>query len=267
MDKNYQEAVEKILHSKKYKDLGIPHTTVLDLLNREVVSGNDDKTILKAVRKKMHHLMAPYLGDADYVNSIQLVRDALHTGEMENLLAACQQVLNQHASTRERLPILDVFYQKIFNLIGKPETILDLACGLNPLTIPWMGLSEDAGYYAFDINQPRIDFINQFLSLIKVQGLAKVQDVLLEPPTQFANVAFFFKEAHRMEQRRKGSNRELWQALKVNYLIVSLPVSSLSGKHDLCEQMRRLVYTTIDGFSWSVKEIVFENEMVFCIKK
>jgi len=267
VDNKLQVMAAEILKSKKYNKLGIPSATVLDLLTREITSGNDEKSALKATRKKMHNLIAPYLGDLNYENSTQLVCDAIQSGGIENLRAACCQILAQHASTRERLPILEIFYDRIFTSTGKPSSILDLACGLNPLSFPWMGLSEHVKYHAFDIHQPRIDFINQFFSLMNLQELAKVQDILIEPPTQFADVAFFFKEAHRMEQRRKGSNRELWQALKVNYLIVSLPISSLSGRHDLRGQMRRLVHTTIDEFSWSVEEILFENEMVFCIKK
>lgn len=262
-----QAMVAEILKSKKYNKLGIPRTTVLDLLKREIDSGIDNKSALKTTRKKMHNLIAPYLGDADYENSIQLVRHAIQTGGLEDLRKACSQILAQHASTRERLPILERFYDRIFTATGKPARILDLACGLNPLSFPWMGLSNQVEYLAFDIHQPRIDFINQFFSMLNVQQLARVQDILVEPPTQFAEVAFFFKEAHRMEQRRKGSNRELWKALNVNYLIVSLPINSLSGRHDLRAQMRRLVYTTIDGTSWTVREILFNNEMVFCIKK
>jgi len=89
----------------------------------------------------------------------------------------------------------------------------------------------------------------------------------VNPPEIKSDVAFFFKEAHRLEQRRKGANRELWQAIKVDTLLVSLPVSSLSGQHDLSGQMRRLVENAIQGLSWSIQEIKMVNELVFCIKK
>ena len=60
---------------------------------------------------------------------------------------------------------------------------------------------------------------------------------------------------------------EFWKALRVEKLLVSLPTNSLSGKHDLSEQHRRLVYDTIEGLNWDVEEIPFDDELIFCIRK
>ncbi len=264
---NFQEMALEILNSNKYKGLGIPVVTVLDILMREFNTSQDEKVAIKATRKKIHQLMAPYLDTTNYEAAVELLQKAVQSRDVEELHTACRHILAQHASTLERLPILDTFYHTIFQHIGKPRIILDLACGLNPLTIPWMNLDEDVQYHAFDIHQPRIEFINHFFSIMNFPELAKVQDVLVEPPSEKADVAFFFKEAHRMEQRRRGSNRELWRELKVDTLLVSLPINSLSGRHDLRAQMRHLVETTMKGNSWQMTEIIFENEMVFCIKK
>ena len=96
---------------------------------------------------------------------------------------------------------------------------------------------------------------------------ATYQDVLVTPPQAEGDVAFLFKEAHRFEQRQRGCNRALWLALKVPYLLVSLPPHSLSGQHNLVERQRRLVYATLAGLPWEVTEVSFENELVFVIKK
>jgi hypothetical protein len=53
----------------------------------------------------------------------------------------------------------------------------------------------------------------------------------------------------------------------VNMLLVSLPINSLNGQHDLSGQMRRLVENAIRGLSWSSQEIIIGNELVFCIHK
>ena len=138
----------------------------------------------------------------------------------------CQTILAQHASTHERLPILEAFLpSEYLNFTGKPDIILDLACGLNPLALPWMGLPATVQYHAYDLHQPRVKMINRFFELMGLAPLAEVRDILLSPPEIEAPVAFFFKEAHRFEQRQHGCNVAFWNALRVRYLLVSLPTS------------------------------------------
>ena len=256
-----------ILQHRKYRELEIPKETVMDLIQRELKPGLDEKSVMKSVRKKMHNIIAPYLGDPDYSEAIGWLETAYRSGDPDEIKQTCTRILNQHVSTRERVPWLKDFYQQLFNLSGKPGSILDLACGLNPISLPWMDLSAQTDYHAFDIHTPRVKFINHFFVLAGRQPLAEVSDILVNPPGKRADIAFFFKEAHRLEQRRKGANRELWQALNVDTLLVTLPVNSLSGQHDLSGQMRRLVENSLQGLSWSVKEIKIGNELIFCMKK
>lgn len=258
---------EAILDNKKYRDMGIPRETVCDLIQREAETIQDEKVVIKNVRKKMHNIIAPYLGNPEYSEAMVWLRQAYASGNPDEIKAICTRILNLHASTRERVPLLNDFYQTLFTLIGRPGSILDLACGLNPISLPWMDLADNAKYYAYDIHTPRVDFLNQYLVLTGRQPLAEVRDILVNPPEIKADAAFFFKEAHRLEQRRKGANRYLWQVLKVDTLLVSLPIHSLSGQHDLSGQMRRLVENAIQGLSWSIQEIKIGNELVFCIKK
>jgi 16S rRNA (guanine(1405)-N(7))-methyltransferase len=258
---------DNILKKRKYRELEIPRETVMDLILREIKEGVDEKAALKNVRKKMHNIIAPYLGDPDYSSSIAWLDAAYDSGDPEQIKQTCLRILNMHASTRERIPHLQEFYQQLFSVSGKPGCILDLACGLNPISIPWMELPVETEYHAYDIHTPRVKFINHFLLLAGWQPLAEVRDILVDPPEIKAEVAFFFKEAHRLEQRRKGANRELWQALKVETLIISLPVNSLSGQHDLSGQMRGFVKNTIQGLPWSIQEGQIGNELLFWIKK
>lgn len=265
--KRLDQLAELILQNRKYRELDIPRETVMDLIQREAEAGLDEKKFMKNVRKKMHNIIAPYLGDPDYSEAVDWLETAYGSVNVDEIKQACTRILNQHASTRERVPYLKDFYQQLFTLSGKPRSILDLACGLNPISLPWMGLSVRSEYHAYDIHTPRVKFLNQFLVLAGRQPLAKVRDILVNPPEIKGDVAFFFKEAHRLEQRRKGANRELWKVLNVDTLLVSLPASSLSGQHDLSGQMRRLVENAIQGLSWSIQEIKLGNELVFCIKK
>ncbi len=257
----------QILQSRKYRQLGIPEQTVRDLLERALVVHSSPKEALKETRQKLHNIMAPYLGDPDYTQAEVDLQQAFTRGESA-VQAACTELLRQHDSTRERLAYLQDFYAGIRSVCAQPHSVLDLACGLNPLALPWMGLPADCCFHAYDIHPARVALLNEFLRLSGREPLAEVRDVLVRPPEAAADAAFLFKEAHRMEKRQKGCNRGLWAVLEVDYLFVSLPKRSLDGRRDLRERMRGLVADNLIPAEWEARgELDFPGETVFWMKR
>ena len=256
-----------ILDSRKYRQLQIPEATVLALYHQAILNGQPPRDALKTVRKKLHNIVAPYLGEPDFDQAAADLDTAFRSSDPAAILATCSKILQSHASTRERLAILPNFYPRLFSLTGMPAVILDLACGLNPFAFRWMGLPNTTSYYAYDLNLPRIKLINHYFSLEGLKPHAAHRDILLDPPEIHGDVAFLFKEAHRLEQRQRGCNKTLWEAIKVRWLLISLPTESLSGKHDLLGKHRRLVEETCLGQPWQIQEIPFPGEIVFCIDK
>lgn len=258
--------VRKILASHKYQALAIPEETVLDLINRNTAPGIKERELEKIVRQKLHNIIAPYLEELDYRSAMTDLAAIKKQGD-PSLQDYCLRILSAHASTKERIPIMGEFYAKIFEHTGIPGSILDMACGLNPFALPWMGLPMDTTYHAYDLHKPRIDLINAFFQVVDRPPLAEKRDILVKPPEIRADVAFFFKEAHRFEQRQHGCNRAFWQALKVKTIVVSLPSTNLTGSHSMLEGQRILVERAISGLDWKVTEILVGNEIIFCIDK
>lgn len=261
------EIVEEILASRKYRNLSIPAETLTDLISQEWPRHARRSDALQAIRRKLHNIIAPYLGDPDYPAAQAALSAAFASGQPDKVQGVCRQLLSAHASTRERLPLLETFYPHLWQVTGIPRTILDLACALHPFGLPWMGLPADVRYHAYDLHQPRLDCINHFFTLQNLPPLAEKRDILVSPPDVETDVAFFFKEAHRFEQRQKGCNRAFWLALKARWLLVSLPSENLTGRRDMTGQMRNLVYTALEGFCWPVIEVSFPGEIIFCIQK
>jgi 16S rRNA (guanine(1405)-N(7))-methyltransferase len=256
-----------IVDSKKYRDSGLNRNTIRELLIQEAPHYQSSKKLLKSVKRKLHNIVAPYLGEPDYKTlSSKLAQIEDLSPNSPELKAFCRSVLAEHASTEERLPYMEEFYDRLFEETGKPKTMLDLACGLHPLAFPWMGLSPNVHYYAYDIIQPRIDFINNFFQKLGLEPLAENRDILVTPPKIKADLVLIFKEAHRMEKRQTGCSKGLWASLDVETLAVSLPTQNLSGTHSLLEQHRSLVYTNLPE-KRSLKELFFENEIVFLIRE
>ncbi|NLN70273.1 MAG: hypothetical protein GX142_05755 [Chloroflexi bacterium] len=266
-EKLVQGLIAQILDTKKYRHLNLNTATVEDLIRREAQQQISQKALLKAVKRKLHNIVAPYLGEPDYVAlTEELLQIEVFSIDSRPLRAFCLKVLSQHASTTERIPFLTDFYTQLFQATGKPQTILDLACGLHPLAFPWMGLTTSVRYHAYDIIQPRVDFINTFFTKIGLAPLAEHRDILMNPPEQAADLGLFLKEAHRFEKRQPGCNRNFWQALQVKKLAVSLPGTNLSGTHSLLEGHRKLVYSNLPE-QVPVQEILIENEAIFLIQK
>jgi 16S rRNA (guanine(1405)-N(7))-methyltransferase len=258
---------QSILASRKYRQLQLPPETVIDLIRHGLDIGLKPDQAVDQAREKLHNIVAPYLGDPNYDAALQELSNVGTFPDSESKREFCLRMLKSHASTRERIPHLADFYRQIFAITGQPRSILDLACAMHPFGYPWMELPAATLYLAYDLHQPRVDLINHFFSTAGISGQAIMGDILLYPPTQSADLAFFFKEAHRFDQRQKGCNRPFWLALNVRWLVVSLPASNLTGRFDLADRQRKLVSETLSGLDWPVTEIQVGNELVFCLRK
>ena len=264
-DLEIEAIVTAIKRSRKYQDTY--EGTIRALVQAEARHYKTRKQIEKAVRQRLHHIMAPYVGDPDYAAAETELAAAFRSGGQEAVRGTCARILSSHVSTRERLPLLERFYAEIFRVTGKPGAILDLACALNPLTFPWMALLTTLKYHAYDVHERRIAFINTFFSLQGLSALGKVQDIALRFPEEEADVAFFLKELPRFEQNYGGLGLALLAALRVRHLVVSFPTVSFHGGRSLTNHYRRFFYNFIAGQEWPVVEIEFESELVFCAKK
>ena len=176
------ELVDKIAGSRSYRKTGIPRRTIEDVLNREFVRFPKEAEALKSARAILHNIMAPYLGDPDYTAESIKLAGISASQDRSAIKDFCLEILARHDSTRERIPYIHEFYKTILEIAHTPRTILDLACGLNPFALPFMGLPQGVEYHAYDIHQPRVDLINNFFASQNIQPLAETRDVLLDPP-------------------------------------------------------------------------------------
>ena len=265
-----QTAVEAVVaavkQSKKYRDTS--EETIRQLAVEAVATHKKARPAEKAVRKRLHSIMAPYLGDPDYAAAAELLNSVFVNGDEATVRAACRDLQYAHLSTRERLPILETFYRDIFAVTGPPGRLLDIACGLNPLAFPWMDLpASGTDFIAYDIHEPRVNFLNHYFILQGLPPLAFVRDVALQAPTERGAVALFLKEMPRFERNYPGHGRALLDALDVRWLVVSFPTISTHGGRNLTNRYREFFQQIIDGSGWPVTELLFDTELVFCAEK
>ncbi len=265
-EQDIERMTERVLHSRKYAGMELPSDTIRDLIRQEAAAGRSAKDTESSMREKLHQIIAPYLGDPDYEAEERALTEAAAQGE-DALRDWCMHILSVHTSSRERIPQMEAFYRAIFGHIGTPKSILDVACAFNPFAFPWMGLPKDTAYYAYDLHTPRVRLLNSFFRTYGIEGRAEVRDILLDPPDVRAETAFFFKEAHRFESRKKGCNRNFWISLPVRSIVVTLPAENLTGTHQMRDRQRSLIEKNIERLNWQVEETEIAGEMIFIIKK
>jgi 16S rRNA (guanine(1405)-N(7))-methyltransferase len=226
------------------------------------------KAAIKATRARLHQVYAAYESPVDYARAARDLESAYAGGDRASIEAACRRLLALHTSTRERLPILERFYGELWAHTGVPGVVLDLACGLNPLSVPWMGLDEGAAYRGYDIDAARVTFLRRALPLAGLDAYMHLQDVLCEAPSEAGEVALLMKSSACLERQQAGATLSLLDALRVRYVVVTFPVRSLGNREKgMAAHYERTFRTQIANRPWPVIRLLFESELVFIVDK
>lgn len=150
------EVVAAVMAALKYR--AIDPSLVRTLAVRELAARSSLKEAIKATKNKLHQIAGAYVEQridvASWMHQLQayddsrpatvsdhaLVQSALANPRIAHLGAsfvrASLDLMARHASTRERLPIVQRFYAEIFAALPPVRSVLDVGCGLNPLAIP-----------------------------------------------------------------------------------------------------------------------------------
>ncbi|MDH5508169.1 MAG: 16S rRNA methyltransferase [Anaerolineae bacterium] len=235
----------------------------------ELAKGRKFKDAVKAVKNKLHQIGAAYLpGRMDYAAWLASLHSAAQSAEPQALQNACREVMGYHASTRERLPILEQFYATVLAGLPPIHSVLDLACGFNPLAIPWMSLAPGAAYFACDIYQDMTDFIQSALDFLPVKGEAFSCDLLTQPPDQKVQLALLLKTIPCLEQVDKEIGAYLLENINAHYMLVSFPIQSLGGKKKgMLANYETHFAALAAGKDWSVTRFEFATELAFLVHK
>ncbi len=201
--------VQEIRKSAKYR--AVDEAFIRRVGADELTKRRNLKEAVKATKNKLHQTSAAYLGEMRYAAWLRDLEKTLENPA--EFRETCLKIMTHHASTRERLAILPEFYEMVFAGLPPVDSVLDLACGLNPLAIPWMPLAPQARYYAYDVHEDMAAFLTEFMSLAGVQGQAATQDIAQAIPTDAVEVALVLKTLPCLEQTDKAAGLRLLQSL------------------------------------------------------
>jgi len=259
--------ISEVQGSAKYKD--ISPDVVRMVAVQEISKRRTLKEAIKATKNKLHQVSMAYLDPRDnYALWLQQLREAQQAGDIEASKQVNKQIMGHHASTRERLPLLEQFYSTLLADLPPINSVLDLACGLNALALPWFPGMERITYYGCDIYRPMIDFLNTALGIMDIKGCAEVRDILQSPPTQEVDLALVLKTIPCLEQIDRQAGAHLLRAINARYMIVSFPAQSLGGRHKgMVTNYEAHFYQLIEGENWHIRKFEFATELAFVVKK
>jgi 16S rRNA (guanine(1405)-N(7))-methyltransferase len=271
-----EDLIQAVRASRKYAS--VDADLVRAIGTRELAARKNLKEAIKATKNKLHQVAGAYLDERPpYAQWLELLQASTSSYALDNskpktqsseLRAACLEIMRHHASTRERLPILERFYSTTLAGLGPLHSVLDVACGLNPLAFAWMPLAADAEYHACDIYDDMAGFLNGFFQLAGVHGQAGVCDLLAGPPRVRADLALVLKALPVLEQVDKRAGRELLRALDTPHMLVSFPARSLGGRgKGMVEHYEERFRALVAAEGWAVERFEFPSELAFLVRK
>ena len=228
------------------------------------------KTLIRAVRARLHRFFGAF--EIDHAK-----REAM-IAALEGLkdLEGHRKILSTHRSTRERLQLYQELYPKLFALTGKPRSLLDLGCGLNPFSLPWMGFSEqelkELRYYASDLSVVLCRQIEAYFAKLGVHGkaipldLREIEEVNVLTIFPHTDLCFLFKVLDLLEQRGHKLAERLIKAIDADFVIASFSTRTLSGA-PMAHPYRGWVERMSARLGWSVQLLALPGELFYIINK
>jgi 16S rRNA (guanine(1405)-N(7))-methyltransferase len=268
---NFEDQLQKLVASvqdaDKYKQ--ISPLLVRDIGRLELTKRASLKEAIKATRSKLHQIGSAFqekpIPYSKWNEELSHLPNQLNALESISFINSC---LPAHASTSERMPIVEKFFTETLASIAPITSILDLACGLNPLSVPWMPLSRTCTYSGCDIYADMVDFVNRFLEHFSIKSNLQVADLTKEIPQEKAQVAFLLKTIPCLEQLDKTAGRRLLHDLQTQNILVSFPVRSLGGhSKGMVSNYESHFNNLVEGMNWKITRFQYSDELAFLIQK
>jgi len=258
---------QQVCAGEKYA--GIEQGLVTRLIQEEAAKGRNGRELVKAVRSRLHQSAAVYrlssLELDQLIPTLQALPRDLHAPEVKNF---CTASMRLHQSSLERLASINEFFQTTLQSIAPVTSILDLACGLNPLAVSWMPLGKDFTYIACDIFSDQLGLLDAFFAHFAIDGHTAMLDLTRETPTQSAQVTFVLKTLPCLEQLSRNIGPRLLEAVPSDHILVSFPARSLGGKNKgMLKNYEQQFMELLKPGAWDFERFIFPNELAFLLHR
>lgn len=207
------------------------------------LAGRGRRAALKAAKRALHQVAGAFL-DADSCRRAERLARSMADAGAADRRQLCRAVLGLHASTAERLPVMEALYERVWQAAADargaprsaPVRVLDVACGLSPFALPWMRLAPGSAYRGIDADGRVVDLARLALPYLEAPALSAAPVVqaadVLEPPAVAAgryDVALMLKTLPTLERLAPGAGAELMRRTGAPVVVISTATGSLGG--------------------------------------
>jgi len=230
------------------------------------LKSKDFKFMLKEIRKILHDIYGVFSLRKKDLKSLKTHLKKIQKLD-ETALQLHIELLESHKSSAERLDFYTEIYENIFPYTGKPKSILDLACGLNPLSFPWMNLKK-VEYFACELTEDDSKFIKEYLNIMKPFGLngkAFSSNLMRFKKLPKVDICFLFKTLDSLEDLEKNYSKKLLKKIPAKFVIVSFPTISIGGRNPI--RQRGWFFRMLRELDYSAETFEIENEIFYIVKK
>ena len=267
---NHEDILKEIKQSKKYKTLSeeVINEEIQKYLKRNPqYERYKDKKILKDIKTELHKIYGSFQTNSKQKREKSLEELKLAPENIELI----KKILLTNSSTKERLEDYEKIYKKVFEITGKPDSILDLGCGLNPLSFNFMNLNA-IKYYAYDIDKADMSFLNEYFYTIKEQIKGQAETINLSTINEEeikklpkADVCFMFKLVDVLDRKDHKQSEKIISNLNSKWIVVSFSKKTITGKM-MNFPYRGWIERMLERNNLEFQKIDFDNEVFYVVK-
>lgn len=246
-DKKIREKIEK---SKSFKELS--RSTMF-------------KEFVKEIRSELRSIYGVF--DLDEKKEKKKLLKKIKEKPEEHLI---EKLLLLHQSSKERFHSYKEIYEKLFEITGKPSSILDLACGYNPYSYDYLECSSL--YVAVDLPSDDLKDITEFFLVKGIEGEVLGVDLVrdyekigkLTEENPF-DVVFLFKALDSLESVKRHISGKLLDCINAKWIIASFPTMSLGGKKHIPKERRTWFEKLLKRREWYFETMEVGDEVFYVV--
>lgn len=223
--------------------------------------------VVKSVRSKLHGMYASFYKE-NIFSLEQKIRGFMARLSQENI----KKVLLLHASTKERLPYYEEFYNLVFRGMSV-KSVLDVGCGFHPFSFPLSGVKH-VEYIGMDVGVKEGELLSEFFTNPEfgVRWEYACENVLSDAglnalkKLKSVDVCFMLKVSDCLDVSHHKNTEAVLRAVNAKRVILSFSKKTLSGL-EMRHPGRGWVDRMLDRLKYAYEEMQLGNEIIYIVKK
>ncbi|MFX0064576.1 MAG: hypothetical protein ACFFC7_20580 [Candidatus Hermodarchaeota archaeon] len=242
------------------------------------------RNVLKKIKRQLYYQRRTFTREIDAPRA-EFLRKLCKETSLYSLrsIELHKKLLQTHTSTQNRISHYFDLYKEIFAITGVPNSILDLGCGINYLSMPFLlqastSWSPKLLYLGVEKKNDEVDLGKEYLKCINAHIDPKSdishQDILQIIKEERSNIfentydlCFLFRMLPLLERHQKNATTALLSKIRAKWLIVSISLKSLAKEQDISAKQRTLILKLLDhSYLKIIKRLFLPQEEFYIIK-